>query len=258
MKHRATIKDTATIKNTAENASPPAATGSPLPDTGRRREAVRGAIAMTPITVGYLPFGLLLGAAVARSAEPLAAWSGTGLIFGGSAHLTVIQMLRTGSGAWAAAGAALLVNVRLLVYSSSQIPLWGSASVRARMLAAFTIIDPTWMLANRRADQAGTLAQRRSHFIGAAVVLTVGWTAAVTVGAVLGANDALTEVLAIALPLCLVAIVAPHLRVPGGVAAVAGAAVVTLATGTWPAGSGMLLAIAAAAMCGALTAGRSS
>jgi len=97
-------------------------------------------------------------------------------------------------------------------------------------------------------------ARGESH----AVVLTVGWTAAVTVGAVLGANDALTEVLAIALPLCLVAIVAPHLRVPGGVAAVAGAAVVTLATRTWPAGSGMLLAIAAAAMCGALTAGRSS
>jgi predicted branched-subunit amino acid permease len=247
----------ATMKCRAENGGRPA-TGSTRPDTGRRREMVRGAMEMSPITLGYLPFGLLLGAAVARSAQPWAAWSATDLIYGGSAHLTVIEMLRTGSGLWAAAGAALLVNVRLLVYSSSLIPLWGSAGVVARLLAAATIIDPTWMLASRSAGQDGTVAQRRAHFTGAAIVLTVGWTAAVTAGAALGSFETLTAVLAVAVPLCLVAIVAPHVRMKGGVAAIAVAAAVTLATTSWPAGSGMLLAMAAAATGGALTPGRSS
>lgn len=130
------------------------------------------------MTFGYLPFGLLLGAAIGRSTEPWAAWSGTELMYGGSAHLTLIEMLRTGSGWWAAVGAALLINARLLVYSSALIPLWGPARGPARLLATAVVVDPTWMLASRRSEQGGTLAQQRAHFAGAAVVLTAGWTVA--------------------------------------------------------------------------------
>ena len=80
-----------------------------------RRDFVNGAWAMTPMLVGYVSFGLVVGAALSRSQEPWAAWAGTDLIYGGSAHLTLIELLRTGSGLWAAAGAALLINARLLV-----------------------------------------------------------------------------------------------------------------------------------------------
>ena len=221
-----------------------------------RGEFASGARAMTPVMLGYLPFGLLLGAAVGRSAQPWAAWSGTELIYGGSAHLSLIEMLRTGSGWWAAVGAALLINARLLVYSSALIPLWGSARVPARLLAAAVVIDPTWMLASRRTEAGGTLAQQRAHFAGSAVVLTAGWTVAVTAGALLGSATAVTGMLAVAVPLCLVAIVVPHLRVPGGFVAVVVAVGVTVATASWPAGSGMLLAMVSAAACGALAANR--
>lgn len=224
--------------------------------TGARGEFASGARAMTPVTLGYLPFGLLLGTAIGRSAEPWAAWSGTELLYGGSAHLTLIEMLRTGSGWWAAVGAALLINARLLVYSSALIPLWGSARKPARLLAATVIIDPTWMLASRRAEGGGTLTQQRAHFAGAAVVLTAGWTVAVTAGALLGSVTAATEVLAIAVPLCLVAIVVPHLKLPGGFVAVVVAVAVTVATRSWPAGSGMLVAMVSAATCGALASSR--
>jgi len=225
-------------------------------DTGAKGEFAAGARAMTPMMLGYLPFGLMLGAAVGRSTQPWAAWVGTELIYGGSAHLTLIEMLRTGSGWWAAVGAALLINARLLVYSSALIPLWGSARMPARLLAAAVVIDPTWMLAGRRAAEGGTTAHQRSHFAGAAVVLTAGFTAAVTVGAQLGSATSVTGVLAIAVPLCLVAIVVPHLRVPGGIVAVVAAVGTTAATASWPTGSGMLAAMAAAAVCGALASGR--
>ncbi len=225
---------------------------------GRRSEIIAGAGAMAPVMVGYLPFGVLLGTAIARNAEPWAAWSGTEMIYGGSAHLTLIEMLRTGSGLWAAVGAAVLINARLLVYSSALIPLWGSARRFTRLLAAAFIIDPTWMLAVHRADQGGTLAQRRAHFAGAAAVLTIGWTVAVTAGMVLGSVVAPAGVLEVTVPLCLMAIVAPHLRVRGGLAAVSVAVAVTALTTSWPAGSGMLLAMTAAAACGALAPGRSS
>ncbi len=86
--------------------------------------------------VGYLPFGLLPDAAIARSTEVWAAWSGTVPIYGGSAHLTLVEMLRSGAGLWAAVGAALLINARLSVYSSALMPLWGTAGGVARLLAA--------------------------------------------------------------------------------------------------------------------------
>jgi len=167
-------------------------------------------------------------------------------------------MLRTGSGLWAAVGAALLINARLLVYSSSLMPLWRSARLPIRLLAATVIIDPTWLVASRRAEHGGPTALQRVHFAGAATVLTVGWIAAVTAGMFLRPSGAATAVLGIALPLCLAAILVPHLRMPGGIVAILVAAAVALGTTTMPSGSSTMLAMASAAICGALTSGRSS
>jgi predicted branched-subunit amino acid permease len=227
-------------------------------DQRRRRELIRGAQEMAPLIVGYLPFGLLLGAAIARSTEVWAAWSGTVPIYGGSAHLTLVEMLGSGAGLWAAVGAALLINARLLVYSSALIPLWGSAGGFARLLAAAVIIDPTWMMATRRAERGGILTERRAHFAGAAVVLTACWTVSVSVGVFLGGSPAVAGGLAIAAPLCLMVIVVPHLRTPGGLVAMVAAAAVTLATSSLPSGTRVLLAMAAAALCGALASRRTS
>jgi predicted branched-subunit amino acid permease len=222
-----------------------------------RRERVRGAAAMLPLTVGYVPFGLLLGAAAARSSDPLAAWVGTPVIYGGSAHLTVIELLQSGSGVLMAAGAAILVNVRLLVYSSALIPLWSSARLPAKLLAAAVIIDPTWMLAEQRAGGPGSISERRAHFVGAAITLTIGWILAISTGAVLGSLEGLAGPLAVAVPLSLTVVVAPHLRVSGGCWAIGSAVVVAVLCASWPPGTGMLAAMAAAAGAGAFAGRRS-
>ncbi len=225
----------------------------PLP----RGEMVRGARAMLPLTLGYLPFGLLLGAAVAAAADPAASWTGTLLIYGGSAHLTVLELLRNGSSLLAVIGAAVLINVRLLVYSSALAPLWRSARWPVKLLAAATVIDPTWMLAERRAGEPGGLAERRAHYVGAATCLTLGWVVWVTAGAVFGAVAQSAAPLSVAVPLCLTAIVAPHLHAGGGVAAIAAGCGTALVTSTWPAGYGIPVAMAAAATAGGLWTRRS-
>ena len=42
-----------------------------------------GIVAMAPFVVGLAPFALTIGTAAAHSDDPLAAWSGSWLIFGG-------------------------------------------------------------------------------------------------------------------------------------------------------------------------------
>ena len=232
-----------------EPGSPSASTEPPLPTRENGSPGQRPCCRSPSATCRL---GCSSGSRSARSADPLAGWAASPLIYGGSAQLTVLEMTASGAGLAATVTAALLINVRLIVYSAALVPLWATASRTARLLAAATVIDPTWMIAERRAAEPGSLAERRAHYAGAAAVLTVGWCAAVAAGAVLGATTDLADVLAIATPLCLVAIVAPHLRRSGGFAAVSGAAAVAWLARDLPAGTGLLLAMATAAALGHL------
>jgi predicted branched-subunit amino acid permease len=229
-----------------------------LTPTDLRAEFNSGMRAMAPLLVGITPFGLLLGATVAASADPLAAWAGALPIYGGSAHLAVLGSLGHGGGVLLAVAAGVLVNLRVIVYSSSLAPLWAGSRWWARGLAAATVIDPTWVVAEQRSVRPGTLAERRSHYAGAATLLTAGWLVLVTVGAVGGALAGGVAVLGVALPLCLLELVVPHLARRPGAVAVAVAVAVVLAASTLPTGVGLLLAMAAAGVAGVIVERRSA
>jgi predicted branched-subunit amino acid permease len=215
-----------------------------------RREAVQGAATMLPLLVGYVPFALLIGVAAGGSTDPVAAWAGALLIFGGSAHLSVIELVGHGSGVAAAVGTGLLINARLAVYSASLMSLWRGAPLRHRLLAAAAVIDPMWLVARQRQDQPGTIDDRRAFFAGAAVILATGWSAIIGAGILLGARQDAAAVLGFSTPLCLTAIVAPHLRTVGGARCVAAAGGVAAVTSSWPSGTGLLAAMAAGAAAG--------
>jgi predicted branched-subunit amino acid permease len=206
---------------------------------------------MLTLVVGYLPFALLIGVSAGASTDPLAAWAGSLLIFGGSAHLSVIELMGRGSGVAVAVCTGLLVNARLTVYSTSLLSLWRGAPLHQRLLAAAAVIDPIWLVATRRQDQPGTTAERRSFYAGAAATLAAGWAAMIGAGVVLGARHGATESLNICTPLCLMAVVAPHLRTAGGARCVVAAGTVAAVTPTWPSGTGLLAAMAAGAAAGA-------
>src|SRR3954447_21021872 len=83
------------------------------PGSSDRSDAWSGATAMLPLLASYAPFGCLVGVAVAHSSSPAAAWTGTWLLFGGTAHLIVLQLTAADSGVLGATLSALAVNVRL-------------------------------------------------------------------------------------------------------------------------------------------------
>lgn len=205
---------------------------------------------MVPLLAGYVPFAVLIGVAAGRSADPVAAWAGALLIFGGSAHLSVIELIGDGSGVAAAVCTGLLVNARLTIYSASLLPLWRGAPLWHRLVAAAVVIDPMVMIAHRRQLEPGTRSEQRAFFAGAAAVLAVGWSGMIAAGAVLGAQQDAVSMLAICTPLCLAAMVAPHLRHAAGARAVVAAAATALATSSWPAGTGLLMAMLAGAVAG--------
>jgi predicted branched-subunit amino acid permease len=205
---------------------------------------------MLPLLLGYMPFALLIGVAAGRSSDRVAAWSGALLIFGGSAHLSVIELVGNGSGVATAVGTGLLINVRLAVYSASLVSLWRGAPLRHRLLAAAVVIDPMWQVARQRQGRPGTTEERRAFFAGAAVTLAAGWSAVIGAGILLGARQHAPSLLDVCTPMCLTAIVAPHLRTAAGVRCVAAAGAAAVTTSSWPSGTGLLAAMAAGAVAG--------
>jgi predicted branched-subunit amino acid permease len=219
------------------------------PVPSRTSVAMRsGARAMMPMIVGYAPFALLVGAAVAESDQPWAAWLATWTIYGGAAHLAVLDVLGSGAGVLGAVLVGLMVNVRLAAYSASMAPDWRSVSTVRRALAALALTDAPWALAQ---DAPGGARARRARYAGAALVLWFAWPLLVTCGALLG--HVLQDLPAANLlpGLTLGVLVVPHLRHRPGLAAATTAAVTAVACSPLPAGPALLASAAAGALAGA-------
>ncbi len=207
-------------------------------------DARAGVRAMLPVVVGYAPFGLVVGATVAASANPLAAYVATWTIYGGAAHLAVLDALGAGAGWTTAALVGLLVNARLSAYATSMAPQWRSASVAQRTVAALMLTDAPWALTQRRSTG------RRPFYLGAALTLFVGWPVLVTVGMLAHRWTGTAPVLTLLAALTLGCAVIGQLRQRPAAAAAVAAAVVTIATTSLSTGTALLAAAAAGAATG--------
>jgi predicted branched-subunit amino acid permease len=203
---------------------------------------------MAPMIVGLAPFALVIGATAAREGAAFAGWTGSWLVFGGSAHLATLNAVNSGLAVAVATG--LIVNARLLVYSASLRPQWAAQPTWFRAVAAAMVVDPTWAIARHPSD-ARTPSEERAFFLGAALALGTCWSAFIALGAFAGASAGGLD-LDVAVPVCLGALVGPALRDPADRGAAAVGAGVVLVTASWPANTGVLAAIALGGAAGAL------
>jgi len=227
---------------------PMSATATATAPTAAGSAARSGALDMLALLAAYVPFGLVIGSAVAEHGDLLAGWSGSLLILGGSAHLATIRTLDE-TGAVAAVLTGLLVNARLLVYSASLARRWTGQPRWFRFAAAGLIIDPTWVAAERHADRCDDAADRRRYFLAAGLTLAAGWSTAIAAGALLGTRLDWLD-LRIAVPLCLLGLVGPGLRKSGAWSVCLVAGVAALVTIKWPSGTGLLVAVVAGSLTG--------
>ena len=231
--------------------------GPDLPAETRSRSAARaGALAMLPLLAGYCPFALVIGATVAAHGDRLAGWAGSWLIYGGSAHLATLRTLDD-AGPVIAILTGLLINARLVIYSASLARRWPAQPRWFRVAAAGLIIDPTWALAERHGEHCTDLAAQRRYFVAAGLTLGAGWSATIAIGALAGGHVAWLD-LDIVVPLCLLGLVGAGLRNRGARTVIVVAAAAAVLTADWPAGSGLLIAVAAGAVTGLICDRRDS
>jgi predicted branched-subunit amino acid permease len=204
-------------------------------DVRARRDARDGVRDMLPVLAAYAPLGLVVGGHVASSQDPVAAWLGTWIIYGGAAQLAVLDVLAQEPGWVTAAVVGVLVNLRLAAYATAMVPDWRGASLRRRVAAAVVLTDAPWALA--RARDRG----RQSYYFGASVALLVTWPVLVTVGVFVGDRVDSLGITALLMPLTLGAVIVPQLRQRAAAVAMVTAAVCALLTLELSAGPALAL-----------------
>lgn len=204
-----------------------------------------GARDITPMAIGIVPFGLALGAMIGSSGvDPGAALASAPLILAGAAQLTTLQMLEAGSNPVVIVASALLVNLRILLYSASLAPWFSGVRLRLRLLLATSVIDQTHFVAVPRFER-GDLDRRGrvAYYTGASVCIVSAWLGSQAVAMLIGAELPESARLDMAAPLALIGLLAKSVRTRASMlAAVVGVAVVSLGAGL-PFHSATLVAI---------------
>lgn len=210
-----------------------------------RTDLRAGAMAIVPMLIGVIPFGLVAGV------TPVAAGLGAGaavgfstLVFAGASQLAAIDVLGDGGTAVVAALTACTINLRMLLYSASMAPYLSRERFGRRMLVAYFLTDQVyavsitgWAGEPTDDDRPETLERRFSFFMGAGVTLWTAWQASTVAGALLGNAVPDSVPLGFAVPLVFLVLLVPTLsKLHAVVAAVVGgvATVVALELGVGP------------------------
>jgi len=211
----------------------------------------RGIIDALPLYVPAMPFALVIGLAIVESGvNPFAGWSGSWLIFGGAAQLTVVSLLGTGVAAFAVVTAGLVIQARHLMYSAAMAPTFQDQPTWFRWVGPYFLIDQIFALTIIETDQDP--ATFRTYYMASAVTMWVLWQVTTALGLALGPIVPEAWNLEFAVPLLFVALLVMGIdRTSKLIAALVGAGV-TFLFASLPNRTGLLVGAVAGILMGTL------
>jgi 4-azaleucine resistance transporter AzlC len=216
----------------------------------------RGFVDGLPFLAVIVPFSLLFGV-VARDAglDVLQVFAMSAIVIAGAAQFTALGLMQEGAPVLVVVLAALVVNLRMAMYSAAMVPHVGTAPRWQKMILAYAMVDVAFASAVAEYDRrpAMGVAEKMAYYFGNVLSICPVWYGCTVIGAILGRAIPASLSPDFAVPVCFIALLAPMLRsVPHWVAAgvsVAGA----LAFSFVPWNLGLLLAAALAMTAGAQT-----
>lgn len=209
----------------------------------RGAEVAAGARAMLPWLAGVVPFGLVIGVSAARADIPAAGWLTGPAIYAGSAQVATIEMLDAGAAPAVIVATALVINLRLVLYSGAIAAYWRGTPRWWRAVAAYLLIDPSLVVGMDGYRRYPDRDAGHRHYFGGAVVLWAVWLAAIGAGVTLGAQMPSALRLELIIPLYLVGEVVGKLGDRATRRAAVTATVIAVAAFAAPLHLGVLVAI---------------
>ena len=201
---------------------------------------------VSPLLLGIAPFALVAGIAAVDAGLGLAEAVGMSVIvFAGASQLAALELLGENAPLAVVVGTAVVINLRMLMYSASIAPHFAEYGRRLRAGLAYLLTDQAYALSVAEFDEDPD-RNRWRYYLGAAASLWVVWQIGTVAGVVLGAGVPDAWGLTFAVPLVFLALLVPAMKDrPTTVAGVAGGAVAVVAAGL-PLNLGLLVG----ALCG--------
>jgi len=177
------------------------------------RDFRAGFVAMLPACIGIAPFGLVCGVgAAAAGASALGALGLSAIVFSGAAQILAVQLLAAGSPLAVIVLTCFVAGLRFLIYSAAMAPYLRPLPARWQHGLAFLLTDQAFAASVRRFDAGGDPRGGGLFFFGGGFALWTSWQLTNIVGYFLGNLIPAAWSLDFAVPLCFIALVAPHFR----------------------------------------------
>ncbi|MBL4633704.1 MAG: AzlC family ABC transporter permease [Kofleriaceae bacterium] len=171
-----------------------------------------GIILGSPFALSMVPFAIVT--AIAAQNAKMSAFETLGastIVFAGAAQLTAMELSQHGTPMMLVFGAAVLVNLRFLMYSAALSPKVRDEALTTRSLVAYLLTDAAFGVttAQSRKDSSTRTAW---FFIGAGTAIWLAWQVGTVLGLTLASNMPTNLSLEFSVGLAFVAMVVPHIR----------------------------------------------
>ncbi len=213
----------------------------------------KGVKDISPILIGGLPFGMLIGV-IAASLE-FTPWQGIGnsaIMYAGSAQLVMLELIGINAALWVVVLSASIVNLRMVIYSASLARYVRNESLLNRIWMSFVMVDQVYAFVIAHLDQHPEEKHIRNYWAGLSAPLYPMWTIAAAIGYFIGAVIPDSWSLTFGVPLMFLAMLVPALKGRPHYAAAAVAVTVALTGINLPHNLGLVTAILSGVATGAL------
>lgn len=228
------------------------------------REFWRGYVAIAPLFLGAIPFGMIYGVLAVNVGLTKTLAQGMSLIiFAGSAQFITVQLLQEHAPLTVIIVTGLVLNLRHLLYSASIAPYLQSVNRSWKTILAYLLTDEAYAVAITRywqddlaSNEGGpSVAPSYAHwyFLGIGAGLWLTWQLSTALGIFLGAQIPSSWSLDFAVPLTFIALVVPALRNRPMLVAASVAGVTALLAVSLPLKLGLVTAMVAGIGAGWLT-----
>jgi predicted branched-subunit amino acid permease len=216
-----------------------------MPDTARPLRS--GLLAVAPILIGVIPFGLIAGiAAVEAGMSPVQAYSMSPIVFAGASQLAMVDLIARDAAPFVIVATALVINARMAMYSAALAPYFRGLKPVQKGLGAYLITDQAFAVSIVRYGEVDEPTRVRfAYYLGAALGLWVTWQISSAAGVALGTGIPESWSLDFAIPLVFIALLFPAIKDRGTAVAAIAAALGAVAFIGLPLNLGLLAGAAA-------------
>jgi len=168
---------------------------------------------VSPVLLGVLPFGIVAGvAAIGVGMSKTLAIMTSAIALAGASQLAALDLMEKGAPIVIVIATALVVNLRMAMYSASIAPHFAPLSGRWKGFLSYFLTDQAYAVSVTRYDKGIEDINKKWYYLGTATGLLGTWMVGTVIGVTLGSIVPVSWSLDFAVPLTFIALLAPAIK----------------------------------------------